>query len=414
MTVAGLLAAAPSVEAEEYIIVNGLPCGSFCRAWTGLSVPAPHEPADGSDADVSAPIRSEDAKQNGRRAHRSPAAHRDQDANAAPSETAHHRVRLAHHTRERLAEKRSDGKGSRVEDSEGDAKSAPAAAKEPSAGLVSLHKKVTETRPSGSAAAEQASAPRRAPAKEKPVANNHAPSIAITPPASEAKDRATAEGAEQPARAATSAAPKPSVAAAPSASEAKGGIAAAPSASETKDRAAAEGPEQPTEAAKSVAPAPSPEPSVAPSPAASNSASSADDVAGKSPPPSPDATAGDLRTTEPQVAIANQPAQSAAPRQVLIVLAKPDFQDVPDLHDQTIVVAGVDSVSGEQLAASFAAAGAKKLTFKSGDLSAVNQLFSGKVAAAIVAATAPEVAAAFQTVPGYRLMLVDLSSAGSR
>src|SRR5271167_4425829 len=32
--------------AEEFIIVNGLPCGTLCRAWMGIKLPPPHnEPA---------------------------------------------------------------------------------------------------------------------------------------------------------------------------------------------------------------------------------------------------------------------------------------------------------------------------------------------------------------------------------
>jgi hypothetical protein len=93
-------------------------------------------------------------------------------------------------------------------------------------------------------------------------------------------------------------------------------------------------------------------------------------------------------------------------QQVLIVLAQPDVKSPADLDDKAVVIAGVDSISDEQLKASFAAAGAHGLAFKQGAARDVAQLWSGKVAAAVVAVAEPEAATAFHEIPGYRLMLV--------
>ncbi len=81
---------------------------------------------------------------------------------------------------------------------------------------------------------------------------------------------------------------------------------------------------------------------------------------------------------------------------------------MPGLQDQTILIASAASVSGERLTASFAAAGASGLKFKSGDFSDVDDLLKGKAAAAIIAVATPKTAAMFQAIPGYQLMLVDV------
>jgi hypothetical protein len=93
-------------------------------------------------------------------------------------------------------------------------------------------------------------------------------------------------------------------------------------------------------------------------------------------------------------------------QQVLIVLAQPDVKSMADLHNKVVLVAGVDSVSGEQLKASFAAAGARDLDIKQGAASDVAELWAGKVAAAVVAVAEPVAATAFHEIPGYTLMLV--------
>ncbi len=98
-------------------------------------------------------------------------------------------------------------------------------------------------------------------------------------------------------------------------------------------------------------------------------------------------------------------------QQVLIVLAKPEVKSVADLHDQPIIVAGV-SLSGEQLKRSFAAAGASNLSITEGVTSDVSQLWSGQVAAAVVAVAEPEIAASFREIPGYRLLLIPVQPRG--
>ena len=47
-------------SAEEFIIVNGLPCGTLCRAWMGIKLPPHEEPAPAAQpeaprADVETP-----------------------------------------------------------------------------------------------------------------------------------------------------------------------------------------------------------------------------------------------------------------------------------------------------------------------------------------------------------------------
>ena len=88
------------------------------------------------------------------------------------------------------------------------------------------------------------------------------------------------------------------------------------------------------------------------------------------------------------------------------MLAQPDVKSAADLHNKVVLVAGVDSVSGEKLKASFAAAGASDLDFKQGAVSDVAELWAGKVAAAVVAVAEPAAATAFHEIPGYTLMLV--------
>lgn len=99
-------------------------------------------------------------------------------------------------------------------------------------------------------------------------------------------------------------------------------------------------------------------------------------------------------------------AGQATRQQVMIVLAQPEVKSPADLRDKAVIIAGVDLISDQQMKASFAAAGASGLAFKQGSSGDVAQLWSGKVAAAVVAVAEPEAASAFHAIPGYKLLLV--------
>jgi len=58
------------------------------------------------------------------------------------------------------------------------------------------------------------------------------------------------------------------------------------------------------------------------------------------------------------------------------------------------------------MAAAFAAAGAGDAKLQQGASGDVDKLWSGEVAAAVVAAAAPKIAAAFGPIPGYHVLLV--------
>ena len=93
---------------------------------------------------------------------------------------------------------------------------------------------------------------------------------------------------------------------------------------------------------------------------------------------------------------------------MLVVLAKADVKSAADLNDKTILVAGVTSVSGEQLKASFAVAGAGGAQLKQGDKSDIDELPRGEVAAAIVAVATPGKATDFQEIPGFHALYIEV------
>jgi predicted dienelactone hydrolase len=115
------------------------------------------------------------------------------------------------------------------------------------------------------------------------------------------------------------------------------------------------------------------------------------------------------KTAAPEVATADPGAKADPERKILIVLAKPDVKEIADLHDKTVVLAGVAAPSDERLKAAFAAAGAGGAQFKQGAVNDVDEVGSGAVAAAIVAVVKPEIASAFPEVPGYRLLRVEVA-----
>ncbi len=93
---------------------------------------------------------------------------------------------------------------------------------------------------------------------------------------------------------------------------------------------------------------------------------------------------------------------------MLVVLAKPEVKSAADLDDKTVLVAGVTSISSEQLKASFAVAGAGGAQLKQGDKSDIDELPRGEVAAAIVAVSTPGKAAEFQAIPGYHALYIEV------
>ena len=127
-------------------------------------------------------------------------------------------------------------------------------------------------------------------------------------------------------------------------------------------------------------------------------------------PAAPDTTAAlPTRTPTTLSALNDTRGILTKPQQVLIVLAQPDVKSPADLRDKAVVNAGVNTLSDKQLKASFSAAGASGLLLKQGDAQDVSQLWSGQVAAVVVAVADPEVAWAFHEIPGYKLMLVQVA-----
>jgi ABC-type nitrate/sulfonate/bicarbonate transport system substrate-binding protein len=109
------------------------------------------------------------------------------------------------------------------------------------------------------------------------------------------------------------------------------------------------------------------------------------------------------------VAAAAAGAQARASGQMLIVLAKPEVKTAGDLDGKTILVAGVTSVSGEQLRDSLAAAGVSGAQFKQGEKSDIDELRRGDVAAAVVAVATPGIPADIDEIPGFHLLYFEVS-----
>jgi hypothetical protein len=453
-------------SADEFIIVNGLPCGTFCRAWMGIKLPPPHdEPAPAAQPEAPrADVESPKPRHEHRKA---------QKPKMARRKVEHHETEVAERKADSLAERRE-----RTSDAARGAKTPT----DLSATGAVLASPVPE--PPKAPAATPAPSPTATPelsvaapeAKSQTTVDGAAPSPARTPEVSvaapDAKSQSAVDGAvpspapapevtlavpeaksqpqvdsAAPTTAAIAPTPTPtpivspeapgtSVAAAPN-SEAAPSSPAASEAAAAKPEAAssanptvtaaptpAETPERSADAGVKPAEAPTPAPSASPAaepadlaaadktPATGQGAPEVATLGDAAKPPTAPATTGSANdpaaTSEPKVGSLSGGAEAPSGPQMLVVLAKPEVKSVADLNDKTILVAGVTSVSGEQLKASIAVAGAGGAQLKQGDKSDIDELPRGEVAAAIVGVSTPGKAADFQEIPGFHALYIEV------
>jgi hypothetical protein len=491
-TAAFVLGFAGLSSADEFIIVNGLPCGTFCRAWMGIKLPPPHdEPAPAAQPEAPrADVESPKPRHEHRKA---------QKPKMARRKVEHHETEVAERKADSLAERRE-----RTSDAARGAKTptdlsatgavlASPVPEPPKAPAATPAPSPTAT-PELSVAAPEAksqttvdiAAPSPPPtpevslaapdAKSQSTVDGAAPSPARTPEVSvaapDAKSQSAVDGAvpspapapevtlavpeaksqpqvdsAAPTTAAIAPTPTPtpivspeapgtSVAAAPN-SEAAPSSPAASEAAAAKPEAAssanptvtaaptpAETPERSADAGVKPAEAPTPAPSASPAaepadlaaadktPATGQGAPEVATLGDAAKPPTAPATTGSANdpaaTSEPKVGSLGGGAEAPSGPQMLVVLAKPEVKSVADLNDKTILVAGVTSVSGEQLKASIAVAGAGGAQLKQGDKSDIDELPRGEVAAAIVGVSTPGKAADFQEIPGFHALYIEV------
>ena len=422
--VAGLSGAA---RADEYIIVNGLPCGTLCRAWMGIKLP-PHDEPPSADKAAAPRVEAEPAKP--RHAH-----HKTQKPKLARRKTTEPPAAPL------IAERKDTSKASPVPASPTPAPSsspapaasakppdavAPAAAQSPEPAGVALSAPAATPSPAATPEAAPASPPAAAaaPAAESAEQTRAAvqaatptPAPALTP-AAEAVDAAGRSADAKPVgEAQGSPGPAPDVAAAPTPPP----VSVEP---ETASRSA-DGEAKPASEAKS-APTPAPAASATSTPVAqvdngeqgpsrAPMASGAPEVAEVGDASASPASAAmknggsvDDRAKAAGAALARG-AESPTLRQVLIVLAKSEVKTAGDLDGKTIIVAGVTSISGERLEDSLAAAGVSGAQIKQGEKSDIDQLLRGDAAAAVVAVATPGIPADVEETPGLHLLYFDVS-----
>jgi len=466
--------------AEEFIIVNGLPCGTLCRAWMGIKLPPPHnepatvQPPEAPRADVESPK----PRHEHRKAQKPKMARRKVERRE--TELAEHRPDSRAERRERSSDIAHGAKsptdlnatgavlGSTVPEPPRAPSASPAATPEVSVAApeAKSQPKVDSAAPSPAPTPEVSVA---APdAKSQSAVDSAVPSPAAAPEvtlaAPEAKSQPQVDSAA-PTAAANAPIPTPSPSVSPEAPEKSvaaapnGGEAAPPSPAASEDAAVkpeiassanptvtatptpAETPERSADAAirPAEAPTPAPSASAAAEPAKTvhedNTGSATADAAAADkapatgqgapevatlgdaakPPMAPataPATAGSANdpatTSEPKVGSLSGGSEAPSGPQMLVVLAKPEVKSAADLNYKTILVAGVTSVSGEQLKASIAVAGAGGAQLKQGDKSDIDELPRGEVAAAIVAVATPGKAADFQEIPGFHALYIEV------
>ena len=453
--------------ADEFIIVNGLPCGTFCRAWMGIKLPPPHEAPASVEQSEAPPADAE------------PANRRHEPHKALKPKMARHKLERRE---TEVAERKPDSRAERRAERSVGARGARSPTDLTSAGAV-LASPIPE--PPKAPAASPAPTPEvsvAAPeAKSQPEVESATPSPAATPEVSVASPEAkpAVDSADHTGAVAIAPTPSPGPTASPeatlSAQQAGAGPAAqsaappatpetavavapdsgkavqpspaasaaalanqsadqrdgsgkarepapspsatpTPAESETTARSADADVKQPAQASATPTLAPSTSPSAEPAPAAPEGANRAA-VADKAPATAPSApevaTLGDAgKPNDPAAAPERKDTTASpgapAPPQMLVVLAKPEVKTAADLNDKTVLIAGVTSVSGEQLKASFAVAGAGQAQFKQGDKSDIDELPRGDVAAAVVAVATPGVAADFQEIPGFHVLYLEV------
>lgn len=413
MAALGFFALSPAARAEEFINVNGLPCGEFCREWMGIKLPQREIRRD-RQKPPALHAQTEEVKR-----HELKKAHRLSSARRLAKKSAHSTALTEQApTAEPLAQipPATDsvktgsivnnaptpqvslappmGKASTPDPSPDASVATVGTNAPPTAAVEETAKRDIPTKSpivvaSPSPASTDTPQSAQTPAAAEAARPDPSPSVAVAPPPS-----ATPQISESPAAAADAASPEPS----PS-------VATAPSPTPTETPQSA--------AAAAETPSSEPTPSIAPSEAKEETAIAGDAKAPDQPATNQTSQDNDRAADPPQVAKADPLTPAAPSQQVMIVLAKPDVKSAADLHDQPVIVAGVGSITGEQLKRSFDAAGASNLAFKLGATSDVSQLWSGQVAAAIVAVAEPVIASSFHEIPGYRLLLVPLQPSGT-
>ncbi|SDT00380.1 hypothetical protein [Bradyrhizobium canariense] len=99
---------------------------------------------------------------------------------------------------------------------------------------------------------------------------------------------------------------------------------------------------------------------------------------------------------------------------VYLLIARPEIKLVSDLTSKIIAVDEGHSGSGDNVRIAIAAAGAPEVKLSGSQANAVDRVFSGEVAAAVLTAVSPEAAESFPDVPGYKIFRIPLSPRSSK
>jgi hypothetical protein len=112
---------------------------------------------------------------------------------------------------------------------------------------------------------------------------------------------------------------------------------------------------------------------------------------------------------QPDAAHGDGVAAPPAPnRLVAVLMVRPGVRALSELRGRIVAVDERYGADHNKLTAAMAAAGASDVQLLQGQVTAINRLTSGEVAAAIVAVVVPEAAEAFPEIAGFRIFRVPL------